>query len=75
MFKCHLCSSEEYHLEDVSEIFQIDGKFFAIENVPATVCSHCGEMTFSRETTERIRRNLHGESKPIKAISVDVYAY
>jgi YgiT-type zinc finger domain-containing protein len=60
----------------VSEIFQIDGKFLLVENIPATVCSHCGEATFSRETTERIRKNLHhGESQPIKAISMDVYAY
>jgi YgiT-type zinc finger domain-containing protein len=75
MFKCHVCNSDKSHPETVSEIFQIDGKFLLVENIPATVCSHCGEATFSRETTERIRKNLHGESQPIKAISVDVYAY
>lgn len=75
MFKCHVCNSEESHLELVSEIFQIDGKFYLVEQIPATVCSHCGEESFSRETTESIRVMLHGEAQPIKSISVDVFAY
>jgi HTH-type transcriptional regulator / antitoxin MqsA len=75
MFKCHVCSSEESHQELVNEIFQIDGKFYLVEKVPATVCSHCGEEVFSRETTEKIRLMLHGDTKPIKSISVEVFAY
>lgn len=75
MFKCHVCNSEEFHQELVNEIFQIDGKFYLVEQIPAAVCSHCGEEVFSRETTERIRLMLHGEAKPIKSISVDVFSY
>ena len=75
MFKCHICSSEKSHSENVNETFQIDGKFYLVENIPATVCSQCGEIVFSRHTTERIRTMLHGEAQPIKAISMDVYAY
>lgn len=75
MFKCHVCSSETSHPENVSEVFQIDGKFYLVENIPSIVCSQCGEITFSRQTTERIRSILHSESQPIKAISMDVYAY
>jgi hypothetical protein len=33
-----------------------------VENIPASVCARCGEATFSRETTERIRRMLYGEA-------------
>ncbi|MCY7277056.1 MAG: YgiT-type zinc finger protein [Phormidesmis sp. CAN_BIN44] len=75
MFKCHVCSSEEFHAEFVSEIFQIEGKFYLVENIPATVCSRCGEEIFSGETTERIRVMLHGDMKPAKSISVDVFSY
>lgn len=75
MFKCHVCNSEESHQELVSEIFEIDGRFYLVEQIPAIVCSHCGEESFSRETTERIRVMLHGEAQPIKSISVDVFAY
>ena len=75
MFKCHVCNSEEYRIEYVSEIFQIDGKFQLVENIPATVCSRCGEEIFSREDTEGIRSMLHGKPEPIKSISVDVFSY
>ncbi|MEB3231135.1 MAG: type II toxin-antitoxin system MqsA family antitoxin [Leptolyngbyaceae bacterium] len=75
MFKCHVCGSEESHQELVSQIFQIDGNFYLVEQIPAMVCSHCGEEVFSRETTERIRLMLHGDAEPTKSISVDVFSY
>jgi YgiT-type zinc finger domain-containing protein len=75
MFKCYVCNWEKSHPENVSETFQIDGRFYLVENIPATVCSQCGEISFSRETTERIRVMLHDNSQPIRAISMDVYAY
>ena len=75
MFKCLVCGSEESHQELVNEIFQINGSFYLVEQIPATVCDRCDEETFSRETTERIRVMLHSEAKPVKSISVDVFAY
>jgi HTH-type transcriptional regulator / antitoxin MqsA len=75
MFKCHVCGSEESHTEHVSEIFNINGAFHLVENVPATVCDRCGEEVFSRETTERIRVMLHEENKPIRSVSLDVFSY
>lgn len=75
MFKYHVCGSEESHQELVNEIFQINGRFYLVEQIPATVCDRCGEEIFSRETTERIRMMLHGDAKPIKSISVDVFSY
>ena len=61
--------------ELVNEVFLIDGKFILVENIPASVCAHCGEATFSRETTEKIRRMVHGEAQPVKSIQVDVFAF
>ena len=75
MFKCHICSSNESHVEYVNEVFEIDEKFYLVENIPATVCSRCGEEIFSSETSEDIRVMLHGKSKPIKSIVLDVFAY
>ena len=75
MSKCHVCGSSEEHLTEVSEVFQIDGKFFLVENIPAMVCSRCGEETFSRETTERIRSMLRGNAKPINSVPLDVFSY
>ena len=75
MFECHICNSRKSHPENVSEVFQIDGRFHLMENIPATVCSKCGEAIFSRATTEHIRSMLHSNSQPIQTISMAVYAY
>ena len=61
MFKCHVCGSEESHLEYIDKIFNINGAFHLVEHVPATVCDRCGEKALSRETTEHIRVKLNGK--------------
>jgi YgiT-type zinc finger domain-containing protein len=75
MFKCHVCGSEEYHSGSINEVFNIQGKFYLVENIPATVCSRCGEEILSRETTERIRVMLHEQKQPTRSISLDVFSY
>ena len=75
MFECHICNSRKSHTENISEVFQIHGRFQLVENIPVTVCSNCGEAIFSRATTEHIRLMLHSNSQPIETISMDVYAY
>ncbi|MGL5835856.1 MAG: YgiT-type zinc finger protein [Waterburya sp.] len=75
MFRCHVCGSSESHAEVVSEIFNIQGKFYLVENISATVCSRCGEEIFSRETTDRIRVMLHRQKQPIKSIPLEVFSY
>jgi YgiT-type zinc finger domain-containing protein len=69
MFNCHICYSEESHTEYVHKIFEIDRQFHLVENIPATVCSRCGEEIFSNETTETIRVMLHSQQKPLRAIN------
>lgn len=75
MFKCHVCGSEDSRAESVSEVFNVYGKFYLVENVPATVFTQCGEEVFSRETTERVRLMLHGENEPIRSVALDVFSY
>ena len=75
MFQCTVCGSSETHTEYVSEVFIIDGKRVLVENVPAKVCDKCGEPTFSRETTEKVRRMVHGEAEPVGTLEVEVFSY
>jgi YgiT-type zinc finger domain-containing protein len=75
MFKCNVCNSAESKEDFINEVFEIDGKHILVEQIPAKVCLRCGEMTFSRETTERIRRLVHGEGKPKKSITIDVFEF
>ena len=75
MFRCHVCGKTEGRQKLVSEVFDIDGNAVRVENVPATVCAHCGEPVFGREITERVRRMVHGEARPVKSVQLDVFAY
>jgi YgiT-type zinc finger domain-containing protein len=75
VFRCHVCGATQARQEFITEVFTIDGKRVLVENIPATVCVRCGEVTFSRETTERIRRMLHGEAKPVRAEVLEVFTY
>ena len=74
MFNCHVCGHNAAKTEVVSEVFNVTGRRVLVEKIPALVCEHCGEATFSRETTEQIRRMVHGASHPIKTVPMDVFA-
>ena len=74
MFNCHVCGHNAAKTEVVSEVFNVTGRRVLVEKIPALVCEHCGEATFSRETTEQIRRMVHGAGHPIKTVPMDVFA-
>jgi len=59
----------------VNEVFVINEKYVLVEGIPASICRRCGEATCSRETTERIRRMVHGEAQPARAVAMEVFAY
>ena len=75
MFTCSNCGSREGREECVEEVFRIDGKYVLVDHVPASVCARCGEETFSRETTERVRLMVHGKAKPTKSIALKVFEF
>jgi HTH-type transcriptional regulator / antitoxin MqsA len=75
MFHCHVCGGSAAKPESVNEVFTIDGRQALVEGIPAQVCERCGEATFSRETTEGIRRLVHGGERPVKTVPLDVFAF
>ena len=74
MFKCHVCGHTAAKSEFVSEVFTIGSRRALVEHIPAQVCEHCGEATFSRDTTENIRRVVHDAKRPIRTEPLDVFA-
>ena len=74
MFNCHVCGNTTAKAQFVNEIFTVDGRRVLVEHIPAQVCERCGEPTFSRETTEKIRRLVHGAGQPVKTVPLDVFA-
>ena len=73
MFKCHVCGNTAAKSDFVSEVFSIEGRRVLVEHIPAQVCERCGEAIFSRETTEHIRKLVHG-ARPSKTVPLDVFA-
>jgi len=75
MFRCHVCGATQSRDEILSEVFEIDGQPVQVEDIPAVVCARCGEVTVSRETTEAVRRLVHGGGKPERVVQMAVFAY
>jgi len=74
MFKCHVCGCEAAKDQFVSEVFTLEGRRVLVEHIPAEVCQRCGEATFSKETTEKIRQLVHGAGQPVRTVPLDVFA-
>lgn len=74
MFTCHVCGHTAARSEFMSEVFMIDGRRVLVEHIPTQVCQRCGEATFSRETTEKIRQLVRGAGQPIKTVPLEVFA-
>jgi HTH-type transcriptional regulator / antitoxin MqsA len=75
MSNCHICGSNHFTEELVKEIFEINGKLILVENIPAKVCSRCGEITFSSQTAESIRLMLNNNHTSPKKMEIDVFAF
>ena len=74
-FVCNVCNAEESQPETVEEVFRVDGRYVLVGGVPSTVCRRCGERSFSRETTERVRLLVHGQAEAAKSVSMQVYEF
>lgn len=75
MFKCDICGSSESRQETLAEVFEIDGRRILVENIPVQVCAHCGEMSFSAETVEKVRRIVHGEGQAVGVVEMELYEF
>ena len=75
MFQCHVCGSTEAKESLETQFFWIDERPVIVEHIPAMVCVRCGEVIFEIETIEKIRRMIHGEAKPIKSITTEVFEF
>jgi len=74
-FECNLCGSREGKSTSVTQMFLIDDRPLIVEDVPSVVCIRCGEAIFDIATVEKIRRMVHGNVKPIKSITTDVFDF
>ena len=75
MHKCIVCHGEELREELVDEMFKVYGRYVQVKGIPSTVCGHCGERSFSSETTEKVRQLVRGQAPSTKSVTMRVYKF
>ncbi|MCY4436206.1 MAG: YgiT-type zinc finger protein [Chloroflexi bacterium] len=75
MFTCAVCHGNENRRELVEEVFKVEDRYVLVGGVPSTVCERCGERSFSRDTTEKVRQLVHGEAKAAKTVPMQVLEF
>ena len=72
--KCVFCGGKA-ELLNVTFSYEEDDKYILVENVPAEVCSHCGERTYSPEVTDELLRFAKDEFHPVRVVEVPVFSF
>jgi len=75
MFTCDVCGSHDSQMEVVSEVFEVNGRRVLVDNIPVQICVQCGEMSFSRETAEKVRQLVHGDVQPIGVVELELFEF
>ena len=72
--RCAFCKgdTEERVIRYVQEF---DGRVVIIENVPAQVCTQCGEQLIQPEIAEKVQKIVWGEVPQPKTVEVDSYNF
>jgi YgiT-type zinc finger domain-containing protein len=72
---CNVCGSFSFEEQRVDDIYENpDGQRFVVENIPATVCTVCGERTLSLATARHIFALLDTTQETHKTIPVLAFA-
>lgn len=59
----------------ITREYRWKGQLFIIEQMPAGVCTQCGEKTLKPEVAKAIDQIIQEKRKPVKMIQVPVYEY
>lgn len=71
---CVFCGGK-VELREVIFVYDENNDFFLIENVPAEVCTQCGEKTYSPEVADELIRLAKRKLVPARRIEVPVFDY
>lgn len=74
MDKCRSClCADTFEERTVSQPLKFNGQIVIFENVPALVCSQCGEVLLRPEIVRRMEELGRGERPPSRMDQVPVY--
>ncbi|NOX61499.1 MAG: type II toxin-antitoxin system MqsA family antitoxin [Chloroflexi bacterium] len=72
--QCVFCGGK-VESRQVTFVYDYESEFFFVENVPAQVCTQCGEKFYSPEVTEHLIHLAKTRLKPTKVVKVPVFEY
>ena len=72
--KCIFCGGNLEN-KNVTFSYEEDEKYLLVENVPAEVCSKCGEKIYAPEVTEELLKFASEEIPPVRVKEVPVFDY
>jgi HTH-type transcriptional regulator / antitoxin MqsA len=74
MNSCVFCGGQ-VESKAVTFSYQQDEHVILVKNVPAEVCSRCGEKTYSPEITDELLKFAMNRFKPLKMIEVPLFDF
>lgn len=71
MDECHFCKGK---LEErlITRLQEYQGSWYIIENLPALVCTQCGETYFTPQAHDKVVDLITGGAEPVRMESVAV---
>jgi YgiT-type zinc finger domain-containing protein len=73
--KCEVCGIGERQEKLVRYSLLLEDKLVIIEQVPASVCGHCGETTLTPDVVERLQQMVWQSRPPVKMLETPVYEF
>lgn len=70
---CPVCRSDSLESKHITYVQEYKGKVIIIENVPALVCSQCGEVIIEAGTAERIQQLVWQQPRTGRTVTVPLY--
>lgn len=59
----------------VTYTLEMNGKFYIVENVPASVCVETGEQFFAPETVEQLQKTIWEEQQPKPVLETPMHEF
>ncbi|MDL1911584.1 type II toxin-antitoxin system MqsA family antitoxin [Chloroflexi bacterium CFX6] len=72
MKQCHFCGGE-LREQLTTFVHEDNGQVWVIRNVPAFICSQCGEKEYTQETTHNLLSFLKQPPRPAEILHVPAY--
>ncbi|HNZ54133.1 MAG TPA: type II toxin-antitoxin system MqsA family antitoxin [bacterium] len=69
MKKCFVCKHNVIKPGTVNKMFENEGRFIIVKDIPALICENCGEIYFETEVMQKLETILSNNPSELEIIS------